>query len=107
MQLAHAITLAEARSYLAALADTAQTVEGSIAYERVLLQLDLVHGDQAPAYEELPHSLTADLLYRLAVKAIRDLVRHGVDALQVELVLAALLDARDTETRMNGHLGRQ
>lgn len=107
MQLTHAITLAEARSYLAALADTARTVEGSIAYERVLLQLDLVHGDQAPAYEELPHSLAANLLYRLAVKAIQDLVRHGVDALQVELVLAALLDARDTDTRLNGHLGRQ
>lgn len=107
MQLAHAITLAEARSYIAALADTARTVEGSIAYERVLLQLDLVHGDQAPAHEELPHSLAADLLYRLAIKAIQDLVHHGVDALQVELVLANLLDARDTDTRMNGHLGRQ
>jgi len=106
MQLAHAITLAEARSYLAALADTAHTVGGSIAYERVLLQLDLVHGDQAPAYEELPHSLAADLLYRLAVKAIHDLVPHGVDALQVELVLANLLDARDTDTRLNGPIGR-
>lgn len=106
MQLAHAITLAEARSYIAALTDTARTVEGSIAYERVLLQLDLVHGDQAPAHEELPHSLATDLLYRLAVKAIRDLVRHGVDALQVELVLANLLDARDIDTRLNGHIGR-
>lgn len=105
MQLAHAITLAEARSYIAALADTARTVEGSIAYERVLLQLDLVHGDQAPAHEELPHSLAPDLLYRLAVRATQDLVRHGVDALQIELVLASLPDAREADSRMNGHLG--
>lgn len=106
MLLAHAVTLAEARSYLAALADTAGTVEGSIAYERVLLQLDLVHGDQSPTHENLPHTLPSDLLYRLAVKAIGELVLHGVDALNVELVLAALLDARETDTSVNGSPGR-
>lgn len=105
MLLTHAVTLAEARSYLAALADTARTVEGSIAYERVLLQLDLVHGDQSPPHEDLPHTLSPDLLYRLAVKAIEELVRHGVDALQIELVLAALLDARETDTSVNGSPG--
>ena len=105
MLLAHAITLAEARSYLAALADSADsadTVEGSIAYERVLLQLDLVYGDETPAYEDLPDTLPADLVFRLAVKTIGDLVRHGVDALHVELVLVALHDARETDTRVNG-----
>ena len=107
MLLAHAVTLAEARSYLAALADNARTVEGSIAYERVLLQLDLVHGDQSPAHEEiLPGLLPADQLYVLAVKTIEDLVRHGVDALQIELVLAALLEARETDTAVNGSTGR-
>lgn len=98
MLLAHAVTLAEARSYLAALADHALTVEGSIAYERVLLQLDLVHHDESPAHTDLPGTLPADLLYRCAVKAIEDLKRHGVDALQVELVLAELMDARETDT---------
>lgn len=106
MLLAHARTLAEARSYLAALADTARTVPGSIAYERVLLQLDLVHGDQAPAHEDLPRTLPADLVYRLAAKTIEDLVRHGVDALQIELVLAALIEARETDTSVNGSPGR-
>lgn len=107
MLLAHAVTLAEARSYLAALADNAHTVEGSIAYERVLLQLDLVHGDQSPAHEDiLPGVLPPDLLYRLAVKTVEDLVRHGVDALQIELVLATLLDARETDTSVNGSPGR-
>lgn len=105
MLLIHAVTLAEARSYLAALADTARTVEGSIAYERALLQLDLVHGDQSPAHEDLPHALPTDLLYRLAVRAIEELVRHGVDSLQVELVLAALLDARETDSSVNGSSG--
>ncbi|WP_406021841.1 hypothetical protein OH802_21380 [Nocardioides sp. NBC_00850] len=106
MLLAHTVTLAEARSYLIALDDTARTVEGSIAYERVLLRLDLVHGDQAPTHEDLPRALPADLLYRLAVKAIKELVRHGVDALHVELLLADLLDARETDTGVNGHVGR-
>lgn len=106
MLLAHAATLAEARSYLVALDNTARTVAGSIAYERVLLRLDLIHGDQSPAHEDLPRTVPADLLYRLAVKAIKDLVRHGVDALHVELVLADLLDARETDTGVNGILGR-
>lgn len=106
MLLAHAVALAEARSYLAALADTARTVQGSIAYERVLLQLDLLHGDQSPAHEDLPHALAPDLLYRLAVKAIQELVRHGVHALQVELLLASLLDARTADISMNGSAGR-
>ncbi|MER7604685.1 hypothetical protein [Nocardioides sp. NPDC127503] len=107
MLLAHAVTLAEARSYLAALADNAHTVEGSIAYERVLLQLDLVHGDQSPAHEDiLPGILPTDLVYRLAVKTIEDLVRHGVDAIQIELLLATLVEAREADTAVNGCTGR-
>lgn len=106
MLLAHAVTLAEARSYLAALADTARTVEGSIAYERVLIQLDLVHHDQAPAHTDLPRTLPAELLYRCAVKTIEDLERHGVDALQIELILAELIDARETDTAVNSSRGR-
>lgn len=105
MLLAHAVTLAEARSYLAALADTASTVEGSIAYDRVLLQLDLVHHDQSPAHTDLPRTLPAELLYRCAVKAIDDLKSHGVDALKIELVLAELMNARETGTRANNSRG--
>ncbi|EGD44032.1 hypothetical protein NBCG_01620 [Nocardioidaceae bacterium Broad-1] len=105
MLLAHAVTLAEARSYLAALADTARTVEGSIAYDRVLLHLDLVHHDESPAHTDLPRTLPGDLLYRCAVKAIEDLKCHGVDALQIELVLAELMDARETDTVVDGGPG--
>ena len=42
MLISHAVTLAEARSYVAALADRAQSDEASVEYERVLLQLDSV-----------------------------------------------------------------
>ena len=49
MLLPHAQTLAQARSYVAALADQALTLEASSAYERVLLKLDRVHGDDCPA----------------------------------------------------------
>jgi hypothetical protein len=44
MLLAHALTLAEARSNLAALADRALTFDASVGYERVLLHLDDLHG---------------------------------------------------------------
>ena len=49
MLLAHAVTLAEARSYVAALADAALTTDASIEYDRVLLQIDFIHGDFIPA----------------------------------------------------------
>ena len=49
MLLAHAITLAEARSYVAALADNAVSIDASIEYDRVLLQIDFIHGDLIPA----------------------------------------------------------
>ena len=48
MLLAHAVTLAEARSYIAALADEAATFDGSVEYEHALLYLDLIHGDDVP-----------------------------------------------------------
>lgn len=102
MLLAHAIALCEARSYLAALADTARTVEGSIAYERVLLQLDLVHNDQAPAHQTLSRILPTAELCRLAVTSIEALVGHGVDALDVELVIAALIDAFEIDHALDG-----
>jgi hypothetical protein len=43
MLLAHAALLSEARSYIAALADNAKTLEASLAYDLALIELDLVH----------------------------------------------------------------
>lgn len=92
MLLAHAIAIAEARSYVAALADTASTTLGSVAYDRVLIYLDAAHGDQGPALTDLPHIEPATL-YRLAQQSIANLGTYGLDPLHIELILAYLVDS--------------
>ena len=94
MLLAHAVTLAEARSYVAALADLARTFDASVEYERVLLQLDWIHGDEFPGLDTTGLTDDRDVLYAVAESAIEELADHGVDALQVELVLDMLDAAR-------------
>lgn len=96
MLLAHALTLAEACSYLAALADHARTFDASLEYDRVLLQLDAGHGDDTPALFPVPIT-DRDVLYDLAEAAIEELVGYGADGLQIELLLAMLEDARDQD----------
>lgn len=96
MLLAHAVTLAEARSYVAALADAARTTDASIEYDRVLLQIDVIHGDLIPGIH--PVAVTdRDVLFDVAESAIEDLAGHGIDALSVELVLDMLWAARDLD----------
>ncbi len=51
MLLAHAVALAEARTYIAALADLAVSADASLAYERTLLYLDAIHGDDVPTLD--------------------------------------------------------
>ena len=97
MLLSHAVTLAEARSYLAALADNARTFDASMEYERVLLQLDSLHGDAGPGLQDVP-TTGREVLYACAEAAIEDLVDYGADALRIELVLAMLEAARDKDT---------
>lgn len=94
MLLAHAVTLAEARSYVAALADRARTTEASSGYERVLLELDWIHGDDVPALDTAGLTDDRDVLLVVATSSIEDLVTYGLDVLQIELVLAMLDDAR-------------
>ena len=98
MLLAHAVTLAEARSYVAALADNARTFDASVEYEHVLLELDTIPGGEVPPTTDV---LTdkSDVLYTVAEASIEELVDHGVDALQVELILARLEDARALDRR--------
>ena len=93
MLLAHAVTLAEARSYVAALADLAHTFDASVEYERALLQLDWIHGDHVPGMGPVFVD-RREVLFTVAEAAIEDLVGHGVDALRVELVLDMLHAAR-------------
>jgi hypothetical protein len=94
MLLAHAVTLTQARSDIAALADRARTTEASSRYEHVLLQLDLIHGDDAPATDT--SGLTDERVFLLASarSCIEELVTYGVDALQIEVALAMLDDAQ-------------
>lgn len=94
MLLAHAVTLSEARSCIAALADHARTIEASSAYERALLELDWIHGDDVPALDTSGLTDDRDLLMAVAASAIERLVAYGVDALRIELLLAALDEAR-------------
>lgn len=91
--LSHAITLAEARSRLAALARRAYSDEASAEYERVLLHLDVIHGDYIPGISDV-YDESADILFGVAEQAIEDLVTHGIDALQVDLLLEMLDAAR-------------
>jgi len=96
MLLAHAVAVAEARTYIAALTDLAVSLDASLSYERTLLYLDSIHGDEVPALDSgLIDDRTA--LYVVAESAVAELVDHGVDALQVELVLAMLEEARELD----------
>ena len=97
MLLPHATALAQARTYIAALADTARSPNASSTYGNTLLYLDAIHGDAVPASIPADEIEDRTALASLAEAAIEGLVDHGVDALQVELVLAMLEDARELE----------
>lgn len=94
MMLAHAVTLTEARSNLAALADHAGTFDASVEYERVLLQLDSIHGDDTPALDLVGLTGNRGVLYEAATSSIEALLDHGVDGLRIELLLDMLEVAR-------------
>lgn len=98
MLLDHARTLARARSRVAELADEARTFDASVAYERVLLQLDSIHGDDTPALDTDGSPDSRDGLFNRSGAAIEALLAHGIDALQIEL----LLDMLDTARGMDG-----
>ena len=93
MNLLHAVNLAQARSYVAALANQASTIEASSAYERVLIELDRIHDDESPALDT--HGLSEDraILVAVATDVIEELEHHGINPLNVELILAMLEDA--------------
>lgn len=97
MMIAHAIALTQARSHVAALADRAGSTDAASAYEHVLLELDWLHDDDVPALDTagLPHD--RGILLAVATATIEGLIGHGVDALRIELVLAALDGAWDLD----------
>lgn len=94
MLLAHSALLTEARSYISALAENAKTLEASSAYDLALIELDLVHGDDAFALDATSPTVDRDVLTALATSAVERLTAYGMDALHSELLLASLEDAR-------------
>jgi hypothetical protein len=97
MDLAHAQTLVEARSYIAALADNARSGEASSAYEHVLIELDRLHGDESPALSTDGLTTSRDVLFAVANSAVEELLGYGLDALDIELLLARLDEAHDLD----------
>ncbi|MCL2611723.1 MAG: hypothetical protein FWD95_00650 [Nocardioidaceae bacterium] len=94
MNLDHALTLAQARSFVAALADAAVDDDASAAFERVLIELDWLHGDESPGLDTDALGNDRDVLYLAATAAIESLSLFGLDPLDLELVLVRLDAAR-------------
>ena len=85
MTLAYAIALAESRSCLAALADSATDFDESVHFEHLLLDLDGLHPN-GPGLSPITGT-KAHLLDRLE-GAIDQMIDLGGDALPLELLLA-------------------
>lgn len=96
MLLSHAVLLAEARSYVGALADSTNSFDAAMEYERVLLQLDWLHGGTVPPITVVP-ALDRDVLVGVARVAIANLEEHAVDRLELELCLSMLDAAWDLD----------
>ena len=93
MLLPHAQTLAQARSYLAALSDRASTIDASSAYEHVLIELDRIHGDECPSADAEGLAKDRAILLAVATSALEELEQYDVDPLTIELIIAMLDDA--------------
>jgi hypothetical protein len=87
--LANALVLAEARSCLAALADAATTVDRSAAYERLLIDLDVLTEDAGPATYPIV-GVREEALVARAEFALERLSGLGADGLSVELLIERL-----------------
>ena len=87
----------QGRSLVAALADRASTAQASSVYEHALIEVDWIHGDDVPALDTLERTTDRDVLLLDATTAILQLTAYGVDALGIELVLAALYDAHELD----------
>ena len=88
MLLRHAHTLAQARSFLAALADEASDDDASSAYEHVLIDLDRIHCDECPdVYLDAAHPRPRHPATTSRPPRSRNSSTHGVDPLSVELIL--------------------
>lgn len=86
MTIAHAHAIAEVRSCLAALADTAPTVGASAEYDRILIYFDGIVGDLVSAIRSLDETDPCRLFHQLEA-AFEGLVTYGFDVLTAESLL--------------------
>jgi hypothetical protein len=93
MSPTHLATLVRARTCLAVLADDASSTDAASSYERVLIHLDRLHHDESPALLAPSRTTNRATLFITAHSAVASLADHGVDPLELELLLAALDDA--------------
>lgn len=84
-----AVVLAEARSCLAALADVGTSEDCAGAYERLLIDLDVLTDDAGPATYPIV-GVSVDELVERAELALGCLTAYGVESLGVELLIARL-----------------
>ena len=98
MMLIHAVALAECRSYLAALADTASSLEASLEYQDVLLQLDGLHPGLLPPVTPVP-TVNRAVLYAVALETLGRLNEHGLDPFDLALCQCMLATAWGQEQR--------
>lgn len=103
MLASHVTALATARSCIAALSDNAGTSAGSLAYERVLLELDSQFGDDAPSIDGVLNR-DRESTHQMATHALESLLDMGNDPLRIEIVLAMLKSA--VRTDVNGCTAR-
>lgn len=95
--LAHAVLLAEARTYVAALADYAVSLDAALEYERVLLQVDALHQGRVPPITTAAPTDDQEILYDIARIAIGNLINHGLRSNDVQLCLAMLQAAHELQ----------
>ena len=96
MMLNHAVALAECRSYLAALADTALNNDAFLDYHGVLLELDWLHGGNLPPVTPVPTE-NRRVVYQLGQRTLSQLHEHGLDPFSLAMCQCMLSTAWERE----------
>ena len=91
LPLDNLIALGEARSCLAALADSTDDVDLSAHFDRLLIQFDIITGDVGHACSPVAGS-RAEILARLEGAVDEVLNLGGADGLSLELLLDAAMN---------------
>ena len=96
MLISHALALAEARSCLAALADTSVNSDAGVEYGAVLLQLDELQGGVFPPITVMATS-NREALFQVAQESISKLADDGVNPSEPGICLCVPVLAWESE----------